>query len=122
MAVDDWLTEIGGGLHCKRPVLRALRACIARRERSLLPVAHKDRPCRFGFDGFEYFAETHDCEIRVVHTFSGRPDGLRRHGQKIREAATDGWEGHAHPAQPGAEPRQVRPPGRHGRAGRTGAG
>ncbi|MCE2466633.1 MAG: IS607 family transposase, partial [Caldilineaceae bacterium] len=62
-----------------------------------------------GFDGCAYCAETHDCAIRVVHreslsppaelvedlmsvvpTFSGRPYGLRRHGQKIREAAPDG--------------------------------
>ena len=90
MAVDDGLTVIGGGLHGKRPVLRALTACIARRERSLLRVAHKDRPCRCGFDRCAYFAETHDCAIRVVHTFSGRPSGLRRHGQKLREAVTGG--------------------------------
>ena len=73
MAVDDGLTAIGGGRHGQRPVLRVLMACIARRERSRLPVAHKDRPCRCGLDGCAYFAETHDCEIRVVHTFSGRP-------------------------------------------------
>jgi len=60
-------------------------------------------------DGCEDCADTHDCAIRVVHreslspqaervedpmavvrTFSGRPSGLRRHGQKLREAATDG--------------------------------
>ncbi len=109
MAVDDGLDEIGGGLHCQRPVFRAWRERIARRERSLLRVAHKDRPCRCGFDGFEDCAETRDCAIRVVHreslsppaelvedlmavvpTFSGRPSGLRRYKKKIREAATDG--------------------------------
>ena len=66
MAVADGLTAIGGR-HGQRSVLRALTACMARRERSLLRVAHKDRPCRCGFDGCAYFAETHDCAIRVVH-------------------------------------------------------
>ena len=107
ITVDDGLTAIGGGLPCQRPVLRALMACIACRER--FRVAHKDRPCRCGFDGCEDCAETHDCAIRVVHreslsppaelvedpmavvhTFSGRRYGLRRHGKQIREAAPDG--------------------------------
>jgi len=109
LAVDDGLDEIGGGLHCQRPVFRALRERNARRERSLLRVAHKDRPCRCGLDGCAYCAETRDCAIRVVHreglspqaelvedpmavvpTFSGRPSGLRRYKKQIREAATDG--------------------------------
>ncbi len=109
IAVDDGLDEMGGGRHCQRPVFRAGRERIERRERSLLRVAHKDRPCRCGFDGCEDCAETHDCAIRVVHreslspqaervedpmavvhTLSGRLYGLRRHGQKLREAAPDG--------------------------------
>ncbi|MCE2468487.1 MAG: hypothetical protein J4G06_10790 [Caldilineaceae bacterium] len=66
-------------------------------------------PCCCGFDGCGDCAETRDCAIRVVHReslsppaelvedlmavvpmFSGRPAGLRRHGQKIRQAAPDG--------------------------------
>ncbi|MCE2467208.1 MAG: hypothetical protein J4G06_04225 [Caldilineaceae bacterium] len=109
IAVDDGLTEIGGGRHFQRPVFRAWRERIERRERSLLPVAPKDRPYRCGLDGCEDCAETHDGAIRVVHreslsppaklvedpmavghTFSGRPAGRRRHGQQIREAAPDG--------------------------------
>ena len=109
IAVDDALDEIGGGLHCQRPVFRAGRERIARRERSLLRVAPKDRPCRSGLDGCEDCAETHDDVIRVVNqeslspqaelvedpmavvpTFSGPPSGRCRHGQKLREAATDG--------------------------------
>ena len=100
LAVDDGLDAIGGGRHCQRPVFRAWRERIERRERSLLRVAHKDRPCRSGLDGCEDCADTHDCAIRVVHReslspqaervedpmavvhmFSGRPSGLRRHGQ-----------------------------------------
>jgi len=104
----DGLTAIGGR-HGQRPVFRAWRERIARRERSLLRVAHQDRPCRSGLDGCEDCAETHDDAIRVVNqeslspqaelvedpmavvpTFSGPPSGRRCHGQKLREAATDG--------------------------------
>ena len=109
LAVDDWLTEIGGGMNFKRPVFRALMERIEKRELGLLLVAHKDRLCRFGFDWFAYFAETHGCEIRVVnqpslspqaelvedlmavvHTFSCRLYGLRRYRKQIREAVSDG--------------------------------
>ena len=109
LAVDAWLTAIGDGLDFQRPVFRALRERIEHSEVGLLPVAHEDRPCRFGFDGFAYFAERHGCEIRVVnqpslspqaewvedlmavvHTFSGRLPGLRRYRKQLREAAVDG--------------------------------
>ncbi len=109
LAVDEWLTEIGDGLDFQRPVFRSLMERIEQRELGLVPAAHEDRPCRFGFDGFAYFAESHGCEIRVVnqpslspqaewvedlmavvHTFSGRLPGLRRYRKRIREAAGDG--------------------------------
>ena len=109
IAVDEWLTEIGGGLDFKRPVFRALMERVGNRELGLLLIAHQDRLCRFGFDWFEYFADSHGCEIRVVnqpslspqaelvedlmavvHAFSGRLSGLRRYRKRIREAATDG--------------------------------
>ncbi len=73
LAVDDGLDAIGGGLHFQRPVFRAGRERIARRERSRLRVAHKDRPCRCGFDGCAYLAETRDCAIRVVNQESLSP-------------------------------------------------
>ncbi len=66
LAVDDGLDAMGGGLHFQRPVLRAGRERIAHRKRSLLRVVHQDRPCRCGFDGCAYLAETRDCAIRVV--------------------------------------------------------
>ena len=109
MAVDEWTIEIGGGLNFKRPVFRSLMARVGNRELGLLPVAHQDRLCRFGFDGFEYFADAHGCGIRVVnqpalspqaelvedpmvvvHIFSGRLYGLCRYRKQIREAVTDG--------------------------------
>ena len=109
LAVDAWRTAIGDGLDFQRPVFRALRERIEHREVGHLPVAHEDRPRRFGLDGFAYFAERHGCEIRVVnqpslspqaelvedlmavvHTFSGRLYGLRRYRKQIREAVSDG--------------------------------
>ena len=109
LAVDAWLTEIGGSLDFQRPVFRSLMGRIEKRELSLLLVAHQDRLCRFGFDWFEYFAKTHGCEIRVanqpslspraelvedlmavIQTFSGRLPGLRQYRKQIKEAATDG--------------------------------
>ena len=109
LAVDEWLTEIGGGLDFRRPVSRALMERIGKRELGLLLVAHEDRLCRFGFDWFAYFAESHGCEIRVVNqpslspqaewvedlmavvdSFSGRLPGLRRYRKQIKAAAVDG--------------------------------
>ena len=109
LAVDEWLTEIGDGLDFQRPVFRALRERIGNRELDLLLVAHEDRLCRFGFDWFAYFAESHGCEIRVVNqpslspqaewvedlmavvdSFSGRLPGLRRYRKQIKAAAVDG--------------------------------
>ncbi|MXZ25034.1 MAG: IS607 family transposase [Caldilineaceae bacterium SB0665_bin_21] len=109
LAVDEWLTEIGGGLDFQRPVFRSLMERIGNREPGLLLLAHEDRLCRFGFDWFAYFAKSHGCEIRVVNqpslspqvewvedlmtvvdSFSGRLPGLRRYRKQIREALDDG--------------------------------
>ena len=93
--------QAAGPAHARRPPL--LRGC------GLLLLAHEDRPYRFGFDWFAYFADSHGCAIRVVNqssqspqaewvedlmavvdTFSGRLPGLRRYRKQIREAAVDG--------------------------------
>ena len=109
LAVDAWRPEIGGGPDFRRPVFHALMERIEHRELGLVPAAHEDRPCRFGFDWFAYFAESHGCEIRAVNqpslspqaewvedwmlvmrTFSGRLPGLRRYRKQIKAAAVDG--------------------------------
>ena len=51
LALDEWISEIGGGLNFKRPkftdlVDRVLRGEIARRV-----MAHPDRLVRFGYTG-----------------------------------------------------------------------
>ena len=82
---------------------------IENRDIAHLPIAHRDRLTRFGFDGFEPFAQRHGCTLTVVnqaslspqeelvedlmaivHTFSGRLHGLRSYQRTIREAAGDG--------------------------------
>ncbi|MYD91634.1 MAG: MerR family transcriptional regulator, partial [Caldilineaceae bacterium SB0662_bin_9] len=40
IAVDEWLTEIGGGLDFRRPVFRSLMERIGKRELGLLLLAH----------------------------------------------------------------------------------
>ena len=109
LAVDAWPTEIGDGPDFQRPVFRSLRERMEHRGPGLVPAAHEDRPCRFGFDWFAYFAESHGGELRgvnqpslspqakwvedlmtVVHTFSGRLPGLRRYRKQIKDAAVDG--------------------------------
>ena len=82
---------------------------IEKREIAHLPVAHKDRLPRFGFDWFEHFATQHGCTITVVNqeslspqeamvadpmsivpAFSCRLYGLRSCRKPIREAAHHG--------------------------------
>ena len=109
VAVDEWPSEVGGGRHCKRKVFLSLRERIGKREIAHLPVAHRDRPTRFGFDRFEHFATQHSCAITVVNheslspqeamvadpmsivpAFSCRLYGPRSYRKRIREAAHHG--------------------------------
>lgn len=75
--VDEWITEIGGGMNFKRPKFLALIDRICRGEISRLIVAHKDRLVRFGFELIRHICDEHDCELIVVpdQTFSGKRDG-----------------------------------------------
>ena len=109
VAVDEWLSEIGGGLNFKRQGFLRLMERIENREIVHLLLAHRDRLTRFGFDWFEHFARQHGCTFTVVnqeslspqaemvedlmaivHAFSGRLSGLRSYRKQIREAAGDG--------------------------------
>ncbi|MYC62772.1 MAG: IS607 family transposase [Caldilineaceae bacterium SB0661_bin_34] len=109
VAVDERRSEVGGGLHCKRKVFLSLRERIEKREIAHLPMAHKDRLTRFGFDWFEHFATQHGCTITVVNqeslspqeamvedwmavvpAFSCRLYGLRAYRKQIRDAVNHG--------------------------------
>ena len=106
LAVDEWMTETGGGMNFKRKKFCELMQAIERREVATVVVAHKDRFVRFGFDYFDTFAADHGCRIivanqeslspqqemvedlmAIVHTFSCRLYGLRNYRSEIRKAA-----------------------------------
>jgi len=108
ISVDEWVSEIGGGMNFKRKKFLKIMDTIQDGEISKLLIAHKDRLVRFGFEYFEHLAITNGCEIVVVnqdslsperemvedlmaiiHTFSCRLYGLRKYKKDIKKAITD---------------------------------
>ena len=106
IAIDEAITEVGGGLNLKRKQFIRLMSLVESRAIHTLVIAHKDRLARFGMDWFEYFLQQHDCKLvvinneslspesemvqdlmAIVHCFSCRLYGLRRYKKVIREAA-----------------------------------
>ena len=104
LVVDEYISEIGGGMNFKRPIFLNIMKQIENEEIATLVIAHKDRLCRFGFEFFEHFAKEHNCELMVVnqpslspqeemvedmlsivHTFSSRLSGLEKHKKEIKE-------------------------------------
>lgn len=59
IAVDEWISEIGGGLNFKRPKFSELVDRVIRGELSALVIAHQDRLARF--------CESHDCHRGAQH-------------------------------------------------------
>ena len=104
IAVDVWMQEIGGGMNFKRKHFLHLVERIQRGEVQKLLIAHKDRLMRFGFDLFAHIANENGCEIvvmnqeshspqqemvedlmAIVHTFSGRLDGMRKYKKQLQD-------------------------------------
>jgi len=102
LAVDEWVSEVGGGMDLTRREFLAVMDAIERGEIATLVIAHQDRLARFGFGYLEHVATKNGCTILVanqeslspqeemvqdllaiVHTFSGRLVGLRCHEKKI---------------------------------------
>lgn len=117
IAVDEWISEIGGGLNFKRPKFSDLVDRIVRSELSTLVIAHKDRLARFGYELLAHLCETQGCQIvvlnteslspeqelvqdlmTIVHCFSSRLYGLRNYRKAIQKALTDD-QGTQDPAQ-----------------------
>ncbi|MCW3818527.1 IS607 family transposase [Micromonospora sp. DR5-3] len=105
LAVDEWISEVGGGMNLRRTKFLALMDAVDRGEVATLVVAHQDRLARFGFDLVEHLAARGGCEIvvanqeslsprqelvedllAVVNSFSGRLDGLRRYEKELKRA------------------------------------
>lgn len=104
VAVDEWHSEIGGGLNFKRKIFLSLMDRIEIGEIKTLYVAHKDRLARFGFDYFEHMAKRHNCQIivanqeklspqrelvedvlAIIHSFSSRLYGLRKYKKQVEQ-------------------------------------
>lgn len=107
IAVDEWVSEVGGGMNFKRKKFLTLLDRISDGEVAHLVVAHKDRLTRFGFDMIAHIAARNDCTITVanaeslspqtelvndllaiVHTFSCRLYGLRRYEKALKADST----------------------------------
>lgn len=109
LAVDEWVREVGGGTNLQRKKFLALMDSIERGEVGTLVIAHQDRLARFGFEYLEHVAAKYGCTLLVahqeslspreemaadllaiVHTFSGRLDGLHRYEKSLRGELTGG--------------------------------
>jgi predicted site-specific integrase-resolvase len=73
LAVDDWISEIGGGLDFKRKKFLAMIMGMLKGEISTIVVAHKDRMCRFAFEFILELATSVNCEIIVANQESLSP-------------------------------------------------
>jgi predicted site-specific integrase-resolvase len=102
IAVDEWIQEVGGGMNFRRKRFLSMIERIQRGEIARVLVAHKDRLARFGFDLLDHLARENGCEIivanqeslspeqemvedllSIVHTFSGRLDGMRKYKKQV---------------------------------------
>lgn len=100
--IDEVIEEIGGGLNYTRPQFLRLMQMIENREVKILVIAFKDRLCRFGFEYFEHYLNSHEGQLivanaqilspqqeliedllAVVHSFSCRLYGLRKYKKEI---------------------------------------
>ena len=105
LTVDEWISEIGGGLNFKRPKFTDLIDRIIYGEISTVVIAHKDRLARFGYDLLVHLCQTHDCQLIVLNTeslspeqemvqdlmtitrcFSARLYGLRNYRKAVKQA------------------------------------
>ncbi|MCP3785520.1 IS607 family transposase [Micromonospora sp. A3M-1-15] len=105
LAVDEWISEVGGGMDLRRKKFLALMDAVDRGEIATLVVARKDRLARFGFDLVEHLAARGGCKmvvanqellspqqelvedlLAVVPTFSCRLYGSRRSKEELERA------------------------------------
>jgi putative resolvase len=106
--VDEWISEIGGGLNFKRKQFLRLVDAIIAGEVAVLLLAHQDRLARFGYHLLEHLCATHDCQLVVMkseqlspeqelvqdlmtitHCFSSRLYGLRNYRKALEKALKD---------------------------------
>lgn len=73
LAVDEWISEIGGGLNFKRPKFLALVEDALSGKIETIVIAHKDRLCRFAFELIEQLLTKRGCQIIVANAESLSP-------------------------------------------------
>jgi len=106
--VDEWITEIGGGLNFERKQFLRLIDAILAGEVACVVLAHPDRLARFGYKLLLHLCRTHQCKLVVMNTetlspleelvqdlititqcFSSRLDGLRNYRKALQKAIKD---------------------------------
>jgi predicted site-specific integrase-resolvase len=106
--VDEWITEIGGGMNFKRKHFLRLVDAILAGEVERIVLAHQDRLARFAYSLLVHLCETHHCElvvmnteqvspeqelvqdlITITHCFSSRLYGLRSYRKALEKAIKD---------------------------------
>lgn len=106
--VDEWITEIGGGMNFKRKQFLRLVDQILAGEVERVILAHQDRLARFGYSLLVHLCHTHQCKlvvmssellspeqelvqdlITITHCFSGRLYGLRNYRKALEKAIKD---------------------------------
>ncbi len=103
LAVDEWVSEIGGGLNFKRKKFLSIMMSMLQGEIAIIVIAHKDRMCRFAFEFIQELSNSVGCEIivanqeslspqqelvedlmAIIHGFSCRLYGLRNYSKEIK--------------------------------------
>lgn len=106
--VDEWMTEIGGGMNFKRKQFLRLVDAILDGEIEQVVLAHQDRLARFGYSLLVHLCQTHHCQlvvmnteqlspeqelvqdlITITHCFSSRLYGLRNYRKALEKAIKD---------------------------------
>ena len=106
--VDEWITEIGGGMNFKRKHFLRLVDAILDGQVERVVLAHQDRLARFAYSLLVHLCETHRCEllvmntqqvspeqelvqdlITITHCFSSRLYGLRKYRKALEKAIKD---------------------------------
>ena len=108
IVVDEWITEIGGGLNFERKQFLKLVDAIVAGEIACVVLAHQDRLARFGYKLLAHLCQTHQCRLVVMntqtlspeqelvqdlmtitHCFSSRLYGLRNYRKALEKALKD---------------------------------
>ena len=106
--VDEWISEIGGGLNFERKQFLKLIDAILGDEVACVVLAHQDRLARFGYKLLVHLCRTHQCKlvvmntetlspeqelvqdlITITHCFSSRLYGLRNYRKALQKAIKD---------------------------------